>query len=155
MNWLDIVVIVVVLAFAFIGLRFGLIRAAAITAGLFVGVTLASRHDGWLGQGSCASIVAFIFIVVLVVIVAGIIGHVLQRILRLIMLGWVDRLAGLVLGTFFGVIFFSAILSAMAKAGVATDAISHSYLAELFVKRFPLLLGLLPENFDFLKSFFK
>jgi membrane protein required for colicin V production len=70
------------------------------------------------------------------------------------MLGWVDKLGGLVIGLFIGAILCAAILSAVAKAGVATDSISQSQLAELLMRRFPLLLGLLPGNFDFLKSLF-
>jgi membrane protein required for colicin V production len=70
------------------------------------------------------------------------------------MLGWVDKLGGLVIGLFIGAILCAAILSAVAKAGVATGSISQSQLAELLMRRFPLLLGLLPGNFDFLKSLF-
>ena len=55
---------------------------------------------------------------------------------------------------FVGMILCAAILDAVAKAGVAEEAISHSHIAELPMKRFPLLLGLLRGEFDFLKTLF-
>ena len=72
------------------------------------------------------------------------------------MVGWVDRVGGLVFGLAIGAILSGAILSLAAKyssPGVETT-IKDSALAAFFLDHFPFVLHLLPNEFDTVRQFF-
>jgi len=49
----------------------------------------------------------------------------------------------------------AAVLAIVGKYLPGTEeAISHSAIAKLLIEQFPLLLALLPEEFDFIRDFF-
>ena len=51
-------------------------------------------------------------------------------------------------------LYVGAILAVWAKYG-GSSIVSHSWLAKLLVDKFPMVLALLPSQFDSLRSFFK
>jgi membrane protein required for colicin V production len=161
-NWLDALIIVISIALSFIGLRQGLIKLMFTLAGLIAGIYLAGHYYGTaaeqlFGSGSEANIGAFALILVTVLVVAALFGFLLQRLLRTLELGWVDRGGGVVLGLGIGAIACAAMLAIVAKYPLwgIENAISQSYLAEFLIERFPLMLDILPEEFDFLCQFFQ
>jgi uncharacterized membrane protein required for colicin V production len=71
------------------------------------------------------------------------------------MLGWLDKLIGFILGVFIGGLVCAAILAIVSKhAPSAETVISQSGVARFLMKGFPLLLALLPAEFDFIRDFF-
>jgi membrane protein required for colicin V production len=158
MNWVDIIIIIISVIFALIALKQGIIQIALFIIGLFVGVVLAGNFHESLGrawgEASWLSVLAFIIIIIVVLISFSVIGFIVKRFLSFALIGWVDKLLGAVFGFLVGLILSAAIFSAVAKVDLATHAISQSPIAELLIDRFPLLLGLLPSSFDFLKNFF-
>ena len=85
MNWLDIVVLLVIIVGTFVGLKIGLIKAAFSVAGIIVGVILAGRFysplAGFLSfipQDGVAQIVAFAIILIGVMIIAAVLAAVLK-----------------------------------------------------------------------------
>ncbi len=162
MNWLDIV-LAILLVFSIIGgIANGLIKSVFSLAGLIVGVVLAGRfyaslgdHLGFISSEKAAHIVAFILIFLVVVIIASILGAVFTKIISDIMLGWVNRLGGAVFGLFTGALFLAAILAIWAKYSPDNSSISGSYLASILLDRFPLVLNLLPPEFDIVRNFFQ
>jgi len=70
------------------------------------------------------------------------------------MLGWVNHLGGAVFGLVLGAIFCGALLATWVKFLGATGAITESNLAFILVDFFPVVLALLPEEFDAVRSFF-
>jgi membrane protein required for colicin V production len=127
-----------------------------------MGIYLAGHYyeavaEQLFGSGSGANIGALALILVLVLIVAALLSFLLQRLLRTLELGWADKGGGVVLGLGVGAIVCAAILTIIAKYpfGGIENAISQSYLAEFLLQRFPLMLSLLPEEFDFLYQFFQ
>jgi len=162
MNWLDIVIIVFLIGFAIAGLVNGLIKTVFSLAGLVVGVILAGRYYGALADRlgfipneKAAGIVAFIIIFLVVMLIAAILGFILTKLISAVLLGWVNRLAGAVLGAILGAIFIAAILAIWAKYMGPVNAFSGSALAPLILKYFPAVLGLLPQEFDSIRKFFK
>jgi membrane protein required for colicin V production len=161
MNWLDIVILVAFAVPAFIGLRQGLIKAALSLAGVIVGVILASNFYEELGGAmtfisnpDVANIAAYIIILVVVMIIANVLAQVLKFTAKAVMLGWIDRLGGAVFGLFVGALFMGAILAAVvnfAGEGVIPD----SLLAGVLLDKFPIVLGLLPSEFDAVRDFFQ
>lgn len=162
MNWLDIVIIVVVVLATFWGLRIGLIKAALSLAGLIVGVILAGRYYiplseqlAFIPQASIAKIAAFAFILIGIMVIAGVLARFLKWTVSILMLGWVNRLGGAVLGFVLGTIFCSALLAIWVKFFGIAGVISKSSLTAILLHYFPMVLALLPDEFDVVRSFFQ
>ena len=161
MNWLDIIIAVVLILPIFIGLKQGLIKAALSLAGLIVGVVLASNFYQELGgvlnfiaDENIANIVAFILILAVVMVIANVAAALLKYTAKAVLLGWVDRLGGAVFGLFIGAIFMGAILATIVKF-FGTELVTESLLAAILLDKFPLVLGLLPGEFDVVRDFFQ
>ena len=161
MNWLDIIIIIALIIPIFAGLRMGIIKAALSLAGLIVGVVLASNFYQELGgvlnfitDENIANIVAFILILAVVMVIANVAAALLKYTAKAILLGWVDRLGGAVFGLFIGAIFMGAILATIVKF-FGTELVTESLLAGILLDKFPLVLGLLPSEFDVVRDFFQ
>jgi membrane protein required for colicin V production len=161
MNWLDIVLIIFLIFSVIGGIAGGLIKAVFNLAGLIVGVVLAGRFYTALGDRlpfisdeKIAHIVAFVIIFIIVIIIASILGSIITKAVSAIMLGWINRLGGAVLGFFMGAIFLAAILTIWIKFLGDNSSISNSLIASFFLDRFPIVLGFLPSEFDMVRNFF-
>ncbi len=161
MNWLDIVIIVVLAASTFGGLRTGIIKSVLSLAGLIVGIVLAglyyvplSEQLTFISQATLAKAVAFIIILVGVGIVAAVLARVLKWLTSLTMLAWVDRLGGAFFGLLVAALFCSLGLALWVKFLGMADTILASGLARVLLDRLPMVLALLPEEFDAVSSFF-
>jgi membrane protein required for colicin V production len=161
MNWLDIVIIVALIIPIFLGLFIGFIKTVLSLAGMIVGVVLASNfYQGLAGMltfisnRSIANIVAFIIILAAVILVATLVAIFLRAILRATKLGWLDRIAGAVLGFLTGAILISAILAGIVKF-FGEGLVTESILAGVLLDKLPLVLGLLPGEFDVIRNFFR
>jgi membrane protein required for colicin V production len=162
MNWLDIVIVIVMIISVIGGIASGLIKSVFSLAGLIVGVVLAGRyytgladHLSFISSEKTAGIVAFVIIFIIVIIVASILGAIITRIISDIMLGWVNRLGGAVFGFFMGALFLAAILAIWVKFAGENTSVGGSYFASILLERFPLVLGLLPPEFDIVRNFFR
>ena len=161
MSWLDIAIIVIISISTFVGLRNGIIKTVLTLAGVIVGVILAGRFYvaladrlTFIPQDTLARIVAFVIILSAVVLIASIIAGVLKWIASIVLLGWVNRLGGALLGLIMGSIFCGALLAIWTKFLGIADPIAESALATFLLDRFPMVLALLPSEFDSVRSFF-
>ena len=161
MNWLDIVLIIALVGSAFIGLRLGIIKAVLSLIGLIAGVVLAgnfyepvSSWFGFISNDNAANIVAFILILVGVMLLAALLARLLKLAASITMLGWVDRIGGAVFGFLMGAILWSALLATWVKF-LGTGLVTESFLAGVLLDKFPLILALLPEEFDAIGDFFQ
>ena len=163
MSWLvDIVLLVLLGIAAFFGLRIGIIKAALSLAGLIVGVILAGRyydslaqHLGFIPGDGVAEVVAFIIILLGVVIVAMVLALLLKWATSAVMLGWVDRLGGAIFGLLWGAILYGALLAMWLKYVSVSEVIVESKVAAVLLDYFPLVLSLLPQELDAVRSFFQ
>jgi membrane protein required for colicin V production len=161
MNWLDIVTIVVAALLGLAGLRQGIIRTVFGIAGLIGGIVLAGRYyDGLAASlfpagAPWAPIAAYVIILLATLLVAGGIGSLVAKLVHFAALGWLDRLVGCVLGIVIGGLLCAAVLAIVGKYYPGAEAvISQSGLARFLMSQFPLLLALLPAEFDFIRDFF-
>jgi len=161
MNWLDIVIIVVAVLLGIVGLRRGIIKTVFGIVGLIVGIVLAGRYYDELAalifpaDATWANIAAYIIILLATLLVAGVIGWLVAKLVHFVLLGWLDRLVGCILGVFIGGLLCAAILAIVGKYSPGTEAvISQSVIAKFLMEGFPLLLDLLPAEFDFIRDFF-
>ncbi|MBI4286784.1 MAG: CvpA family protein [Chloroflexi bacterium] len=161
MNWLDILLTVVLVVGLFFGVRAGLIKVVLSLAGLVVGIVLASRLYMPLAERltfvslAWAKVIAFAIIFIIVMVVAAVLARFLKWAVSAITLGWVNRLGGAIFGVLLGAIVMGAILALWAQYFGPNRTITESVLAALLLDKFPLVLGLLPREFDAIRSFFR
>ena len=163
MNWVDIVILVLVLGLGFMGWRNGVIRWAFTLVGGIVGVVLAGQLYTTLAPAvpfgdsdAVKRLIAFGVIFVAVMIGAWIAARIVRATLKVLLLGWVDNVAGLGLGLAVGAVAATAIISVMGSLPVATvqDAVEESTLAEPLSENLGFVRGLLPSEFDQVKDLF-
>jgi len=161
MNGLDIILIVILFIPTFIGLRKGLIKTVLSFIGLLVGVVLAgrlyepvSRIFGFISNENAAKIIAFVLILALVMVAAFFLARLLKSVIKVVMLGWVDNVGGATFGFLSGFILLSAILATWVKL-FGSGLVTESFIAEVMLDNFPLILGLLPSDFDAIREFFQ
>ena len=107
MGIFDIIFLCFVAIAAIIGFKRGGIRQIAIFIAIYLGFTLSLLHcsdfAAWIESKitiahKWSTVVAFILIFAGAVLVFSILGHLLSKLMKITMLGWLDRLAGVVLG---------------------------------------------------------
>jgi membrane protein required for colicin V production len=148
MNWLDIVIIIVVVSLGIAGLRQGMIRTVFGIAGLIGGIFLAGRYYDELAERLFPSgaiwgnIAAYAIILIATLVVAGVIGWLLAKLVNFAALGWLDKVMGFILGVVIAGLIFAAIL---AFALLFVDyypgmeaTINQSALGSFLVTAFPL-----------------
>jgi membrane protein required for colicin V production len=161
MNWLDIVIIVILAGGIFAGVKAGIIKLAFMVAGVIIGVVLAGNLSDSLGavlpisDKGIAGAVAFAIIIIAVSAVAAIAAWVLKGVVKAVMMGWVNALGGGALGLILGFLFCGAVLMMWVKFLGISSGVEGSALARFTLKTFPVVLGLLPSEFDSVRSFFK
>jgi len=162
MDWLDIVVLVVIAVTAFFGFRAGIIKAVLSLAGLIVGIILAGRYYvplseqlTFISQEGIAKGVSFAIILIVVMIIAALLALLLKWAASIVMLGWLNRLGGAVFGLILGALLSGALLAMWIKFIGMESIIAQSTLAPILLDYFPVVLSLLPEEFDAVRSFFQ
>jgi membrane protein required for colicin V production len=162
MSWLDTVIIITSLALGLLGLWKGIIRTAFGIAGLVGGIYLAGRWAGTLADalfsnGSAwTEGVAYAIILITIIIAASIVGHFVAKLVHITFLGWIDRLAGFILGTAIGVTLFAALLTITTKYFPPVEnVVSTSPIAKAILQYFASLLELFPGESGCVRNFFK
>lgn len=162
MNWLDIVLIIVLVISVVMGIRAGVIKVLFTLVGGIIGVVLAGRFSDSLGNkmtfissASTAKIVAFAIILIVVMIIATVLAFVIKKIASAVLLGWVDKLGGGILGLVLGAIFCGALLTMWVKFQGGSGTVEGSAISRFLINRFPVVLGLLPSEFKSVKDFFQ
>lgn len=164
MNLLDIILIVGLAIAAFSGLKTGLIKAVISLAGLIVGVILAGQYydslsrwlSSYISQQNLAQVVAFAAIIIATLVAASVVASFLQRVISWVMLGWVNRLGGGIFGFLVGAVVLGSLLAILVRFPFfdLASLFQGSPVAVALLRYFPLVLGLLPEEFDAVRSFF-
>jgi membrane protein required for colicin V production len=146
MNWLDILIIVVLILLGVAGLRQGLIRTVFGIAGLIGGIFLAGRYYDELAarlfpsSAIWANIAAYAIIAIATLVVAGVIGWLIAKLVNFAALGWLDKLVGFILGIVIAALLSAAILAIVVKYYPGMEAtISQSVIAKFLTGGFPLL----------------
>jgi membrane protein required for colicin V production len=106
MNATDIVIGVILLIGIISGIARGFVRGLFGLAGLILGVMIAAGNYEWAGRTVLAfvsdarlrTVLAFVLILLVVLVLFSLLGKLLSKAVHLAELGWMDRLAGAVLG---------------------------------------------------------
>lgn len=122
MNLVDVAILVVLAVFLVKGLVRGLFKELCSLIGLLGGALLAYRFHGSLADlllqsvripNAVAVVVAFLAIFLATIVIFAILGHLLSRVVKLVFLGGLNRVAGGFFGLVEGVVLLSVILFAL------------------------------------------
>jgi len=128
LNWVDPIIAVVLLGFAIRGLMRGLLRELLSLVGLFLGLWIALLKFIPLGEWlqnrypltePLPFHIAFLVIFLSVSGVAGIVGYVLHRAAKGLLMGWVNAIVGLGFGSIKGVVILTVLLFLLAHLPLA------------------------------------
>jgi len=137
MNLFDIIIFSILCFFAVKGLVRGLVNEASSLAGLLIGGWLAYRFHPLLAAPlksalhlptHLSSFLAFIIILLLTGICAHIIGNVVTAALKLVMLGSLNRLGGLLIGVAEGALLLCMVFS-IATSGFMPEQVRNKIRA--------------------------
>lgn len=159
MHWLDLAIIAIIAWLTFRALSVGLIREVVTAIAFVGGVILAGNYYGELAADiafliedeTWRELVAFGSIFLGIVVIGQIVATLLRRVASLLLLGPFDRVGGAAFGFAKGVLLVEVLLFAGLAFPVSTGvdtAIDDSALAPLFVDGIPVLLELLPAEFE-------
>jgi len=166
MNWLDIVLLVIILFFVFRGFKAGLVGAIGALLGVIVGVWAGTNFmnevASWLtsffnfNNQSLANILAFVLIFIVVNIIFSIAVWIINSIFHVIpLINFTNKLMGALIGFVGGVLFISILvylLSLFAFSQNIADVVQGSQLAGVAMKISVILKPLIPEAIKSLKS---
>lgn len=152
---LDVAVaLVAILAFvrgARTGLVHSVLSVVAVVLGILVAMQLSVVVGTWLDSQldlppNILPILAFVLVVVAVVLAVRAVAALTRSILRAVLLGWIDRLAGGVLWAALGLLVLSAGIWLADRGGLLTDAVRTSSVT------YPHIVALAPMIFDGIAS---
>ena len=123
MNWLDIVIIATWGIGFFVGWKIGLFGAIFTTGGLVVGVLLAAHLSDNVSElitdsvssDTLATVIAYGIILLGVFVGAQVLRVIVKRMLKMVLLGWLDTVGGLALGLVMGVVLSGALITVLAR----------------------------------------
>jgi membrane protein required for colicin V production len=157
-NWLDGVILAVLIWFIFAAFNAGFIREVVTVVSIVLGVVLAGLFyerladdiGTFVDSERAARTIAFLVIFGAVALAGQVTAMLLKETAGLLMLGTFDHLAGAVFGLAKGVVIIQVLLILFAtypSLGLG-EAISDSKLSPVFTERAPILLQVLPAEFD-------
>ena len=161
MNIIDAIILICLIPALIQGLRKGFISQAISIVSLVTGIWASARFADivteWISQYMSASeqilkIVAFVLILIVVFIALGLVGRLLESILKFAFLGWVNKLLGvvfslmkafLILGLV--IILFSSLNKnfGFVKPDVLADSVLYQPMKDIADAVFPFIKNML------------
>lgn len=144
MNWVDIIIVIVLAIGLGKGVANGFVRGIFGIAALVLGIVIAAANYqevvntlfSRLQIGADArAILGFLLVFVVVLILVSVVGRIVTKALKLVSLGWTDRLAGGVLGLLMASLFTGVLLLLVAMAGLEANAgLARSVVAPMVIR---------------------
>ncbi|MBE6239346.1 MAG: CvpA family protein [Bacteroidales bacterium] len=159
MNILDIILLVCFVPAIFQGIRKGFIAQAvsiiSIVLGIWASARFANIVSSWIAQYITASeqvlkVVAFALILVLVFLVLAALGKMLEGMFKLVMLGWLNKLLGVIFALLKTGLIVGLVIIAFSSLNDNFRFVQESVLNESVL--YPPLKKLAFEVFPYLKD---
>jgi membrane protein required for colicin V production len=157
MSSVDTLIIIIILLCCALGIYWGFLRQVLALAGLIAGLVFASRYgasvadalSSFIASDTLTHVLGFGIVLVGVSAAASLLASLLHRFVGLLFLGWLDHLAGGLLGLLQGMMICTIVLLTAATFPIAlwAPAIADSQFAPAIVRAFSFLLPLLPDAF--------
>lgn len=162
-NWLDITIVALIAGGAFFGWRNGVLRWVLTLAGAIVGAIVAGQlYDQFqavvpgVDSQALRQVIAFVVILMLFMTGAWLLARAVKTVLNVLLLGWIDNVAGLAIGVLVGVLAASAIssIAAIVPSEAIQSAVGSSLLAESLLEATSFIRAFLPSEFDVIMTLF-
>jgi membrane protein required for colicin V production len=159
MNILDIILLICFVPAIFQGIRKGFIAQAVSIISIILGIWASARFanvvSDWIAQYITASeqvlrLVAFALILVLVFLILAAIGKMLEGVIKLVMLGWLNKLLGVVFALLKTGLIVGLVIMAFSSLNDSFKFVQESVLNESIM--YPPLKKLAFEVFPHLKD---
>ena len=158
MNWIDLVIILILVAFVGTAYTAGLIREVVTMVAVVVGIVVAGLlFDDFatdvlvfIDDEDAARAVAFLVLLGAIYLFGQIAAYVLKRMASIMMLGWADKAGGAAFGLVKGLVVVQVLVvlfAAYPSLGL-DDAIDNSAIGKFFVDDVSVVLVILPGEFD-------
>ena len=168
MNVLDLIIGIILLLFAFAGLRRGLIIEAFYLASFIVGIygamyfsdIVADWMAGFVEVGKeYLAVIAFIVTFIIFVVLIRIVGRLVSQLVHAISLGFLDKLGGFFFGIIKGALLTSIVimimnifgLTSLIRKDLRNSSILYTYtesLANMLYKNHEVVKGSMAENLN-------
>jgi len=162
-HWLDLILVVVLLIFFFMGWKMGLIKGAfsllGLVGGIWFGGMWADNLDTalvsrWL-SGSTSYYVSYLAIILITLLIAYIIAHYVGKATQFGFLSSVNAIGGMVVGLLIGAFIAQAgimLLSRVSFMATEDGPIAKSSIASVIRPVTGWAVNILPDEPDFLKG---
>lgn len=160
MAIIDIVLLICFVPAIVYGIRKGFVKQVVELVSIIVGVWAAfyfsSSLSVWLSQHIgidkvILHLVSFILIVVLVIMLMGLLGSLLTRLLKIVFLGWINGLLGLVIGVFKVALVLGLLIMLFESVNATAHIVDPSSLDNATI--YHALKDLAGDIFPYIKSF--
>ena len=161
MGVIDIIIVCCFLPVLYFGIKNGLVRQLVAFAVIFFGIRLSLRFATPVGEWVTehvkigdfwAKAVSFILIFFAVALVLGLLGRMIEKIIKISLLGWLNKLLGIVMTFCLFALLISVIVYFVDSANNLLDFIPKEKLEES--RFYPALLDLSKEVFPHFKELF-
>lgn len=161
MNYIDIIIAVILIAFGFGGLKKGLITEAATLLGLGLGLYGAFHFSDFTAEKllhyveinpKYLNLIAFIVTFIVVAILVNILGRLVTGVVKSLNLGFIDKIGGFVLGAAKGVLICSLLvmlLKVFDSKGIVKDKTKQESLLYPYVE---MTVPFVYQGFDLVKA---
>lgn len=159
MNILDIIILICFIPALIQGLRKGFIAQVIAIISLILGIFLSFQFSeavsGWLaqyieGSGEVLQLVAFALILICVIAGLAALGKLLEGMLKIVMLGWVNKLLGVLFSFLKCALVLGLVIMAFNSLNGTFHFVSEETLAESSL--YPPLKDLAYKVFPYLKE---
>lgn len=161
MQTIDIIILVCLVPFVVQGIRKGFVSQLTALVSVVLGIWLSARFSKVVSEylrpyievsDALLNVISFIAILLGVTLVLYLVGKAIEKLLKLVMLGWLDKLLGLTLSLLKGILLIGVIIVAFNTLNVRFEFVSEEILEnsvlypplkELTYTIFPVLKELL------------
>ena len=158
MNWLDVVIIIILVGFTVAAFRAGLIREVVTLVAVVLGVLIAGHYYDdladdvllFIKNDKAARVIAFLSLFGSIALLGQLAAFLMKQAVSMLLLGWVDHLAGGAFGLLKGLVLVELFLMLFATYPYLglDKAIDGSAVAPLFLDHGAALLKILPGEFN-------
>ena len=161
MGVIDIILVACFLPCIWFGLKRGLVRQIVSICVIYFGITLSLKFSGqlssWLSNyipesPFAVKLISFILIFFAIALALSLLGKVVEKILKISLLGWINRLLGLVLAFFVFLFAISSAVFLIDSANSLVEFIPKDSIAESRI--YPALLDFSKFVFPYFKELF-
>jgi len=144
MNWVDVIILIILAIGLFKGLANGFVRGLFGLAAVVLGIMFAAGNyeqvqDLLLSklqiEPQWQAILSFMVIFAVTMLLVNVVGRIISRAMKLAALGWMDRLAGGLLGLVMACLFVGVVLLLLVMGGLHTmTGVTRSAVAPTVIK---------------------